>query len=510
MDILGEASKLGWNFINFVGMSRDAKANPWGKALADFGARSGIQDVVTPYRDAAWQQVTAATSAIGEQISRYVPGGDRITKGLGKAAEVLEVDHPASAFHAVATLATPSKLASGAKALPKVAGGSEMILDDILKVGSKLVPKAGTASAEVGTKGLSASTDAIKLLKGKVADLAAKKTTLSSNVRELGALETKLKSLASRVDELSPAYKAKSLSKDEYLKFRQMEDEIRQLTSKREELFTQISKLADDIPAGLDDSIKIMSKQTGHFEDVITSISKLSDEVAKYGGKGLETLSSTVPRTALTKAAIVGGGLLGGGYVIGSAMDLLAEKMNILPDWESGYEEFKEKVDSQIAELSNVINQILDYLGVNADPEYPTQGEDAQALAELLDYLATMLADTGKINGVDPSSFVGADLGYEDLAALYEAGILTDDDLAKFGIDPSEFRKWAKIDQRAWYRYAVYAIALFGAGAAIWLIAGNWKGMKTAVEEKIGKVSFPDLPRLPLVSSDKESKEIYW
>jgi len=510
MDILGEASKFGWNLINFVGMSRDAEANPWGKALADLGADSGVQKVVTPYRDAAWQQVTAGTDAVGAQINRYVPGGDRITKGLGKAAEVLEVNHPASAFHAVVTMISPSKLASGAKVLPKVAGGSKMILDDILKMGSKLVPKAGTGSAKAGTKGLSASTDAINLLKGNVADLATKKATLSSSVKELGTLETKLKGLVSKVDELTPAYRAKSLSKDEFLKFRNMEDEISKLTLKRDELFTNIGKIADDIPAGLDDSIKIMSKQTGHFEDMITSISKMSDEVAAYGGKGLETLSSTLPRTALTKAAIVGGGLLGGGYVIGSAMDLLAEKMQILPDWESGYEQLKEQVDGQIAELSNVINQILDYLGVNADPEYPTQGKDAQALAELLDYLAQMLADTGAINGVDPSGIVGADLGYEDLAALYEAGILTDDDLEKFGIDPSDFKRWAKIDQRAWYRYAVYAIALFGAGAAVWLIAGNWKGIKAAVDEKIGEVGLPDLPRLPLINNGENSKEIYW
>lgn len=511
MDILGGASKLAWNFVNFVGMSRDAEANPWGKALADFGASSGVQKAATPLRDAAWQQVTAGTSAVGAQIERYVPGGDRITKGLGKAAEVLEVDHPASAFHAVATLVSPSKLASGVKVLPKVAGGSKMILDDILKVGSKLVPKVGSQSAKAGTKGLSASTDAIQLLKGNVADLATKQTTLSSSVKELGTLETKLKGLASKVDELAPAYRAKSLSRDEFLKYRKMEDEISQLTLKRDELFSKISKIADDIPAGLDDSIKIMSKQTGHFEDMITTISKMSDEVAQYGGKGLETLSSTVPKTALTKAAVLGGGLLGGGYVIGSAMDLLSEKMKVLPDWESGYEELKEQVDSQIAELSNIINQILDYLGVSADPEYPTQGEDAQALAELLDYLAAMLADTGAINGVDPSGIVGADLGYEDLAALYEAGILTDDDLEKFGIDPSDFREWAKVDQRSWYRYAVYAIAIFGAGAAIWLISGNWKGMKAAVEEKIGEVGLPDLPRLPLISGDENnSKEIYW
>jgi hypothetical protein len=191
-------------------------------------------------------------------------------------------------------------------------------------------------------------------------------------------------------------------------------------------------------------------------------------------------------------------------------MDWVAQKAEVLPDWGQQYDEFKEQVDGQIEEMASVIDQILELLGVSADPSFPSEGEDAEALAELLEYLAVMLADTGKINGIDPAAYVGDSLRIEDLAALYEAGLITDEDLAMFGINPSEFQSWAKIDQRAWYRYAVYAIALFGAGVALWLIAGNWRDLKDAVEDKVGVIMPFDLPKLPILSLGTKEKEIYW
>jgi len=512
MSLLDGAKQFGWHAINFIGMSRDAEANPWGYAISDLGVSTGVQTAVAPSRDAAWEAITTGLDKGLVAVEENIPGGQRISSGLRKAAEVLEVDYPAGAFYAAATLVSPSKLASGVKVLPKVAGGSKVILDDILKLGSKVVPKikVGSASLKTGGKGASAADDAIRLLKTNVAEVATKRGTLSKEVKELNAVETQLKSLAKKVDELAPSYRMKTLSGADFLKFRSMEDDIAKLSVKRDGVLKRISTLVDDIPTHLDDSIKIMSKQTAHFDDMVTTMSKMSDEIASYGGKGLETLSSQIPRTALTKAAVLGGGLLGGGYVIGSAMDWVAQKAEILPDWGQQYDEFKEQVDSQIEEMASVIDQILELLGVSADPSFPSEGEDAEALAELLEYLAVMLADTGKINGIDPSAYMGDSLRIEDLAALYEAGLITDEDLARFGINPSEFQSWAKIDQRAWYRYAVYAIALFGAGVALWLIAGNWRDLKDAVEDKVGVIMPFDLPKLPIPSLGTKEKEIYW
>lgn len=509
MALLDDIAKTGWNAVNFIGMSRNASENPWGVKLVKLGSDLGVQKAVSPARDAAWAQVTKATSSLDAKL-KTLPGGRTISTGLNSAVTFLELDHPASAFAASLDIANPLQAAKVLKVLSKAqkvdkvvnVGKVPKLLDNILAARPKVGTKAGNVVSSLSK--VSKQSDELAAiaarLKTKVSTQAADKTA------SMASIENKIKTAQSQIAKMSAQYQAKTLSRADWLNYKGLESSVSNLTKERGLLSRDLAKITNKLSPEVDNLVKVLSKQTTFVDDVIADTARFADDVSAYGKSVVNAGAAGIPKTLLTKLALGAGLTVGGGYALGKVIESMSNPVGKF------YDSTMEGLQEQIDATNSTLSEILDYLNVNPDPEYPTEGEDAAALEQMLTALQEMLESTGKINGMDVSDLVGGSLSYEDLAGLYESGAITDETLAEYGIDPADFQSWSKLGQRSLYRWVIYIGATLGVGSIIYYLFFKPKDSDylTAFKQIFSKtVDERVINNIP-VRKRKEDGVIYW